>query len=139
MINKVILVGNLGATPESKDGADSKFTKLSLATSNRYKDKTGKQIENTEWHTVLVFGKMAEHCQAFLDRGSKVYVEGSLKSSKYKTKSGEDVKSVFVTASQVKFLDSKPVEKTTTTSKVPENPMGYSSGSVGPSADELPF
>ena len=91
-INKVILIGNLGAKPELKySSSNVAITNLSVATSESWKDKnTGQKQEKTEWHRVSVFGKLAEVISNYCDKGSKVYVEGKLQTRKYQDKSGAD-------------------------------------------------
>ena len=80
-VNKVILVGNLGREPEVKySSAGAAIANLAIATSESWKDKqTGQQQEKTEWHRVVIFGKLAEIAQQYLHKGSKVYVEGQVK------------------------------------------------------------
>ena len=91
-INKVILIGNLGAKPELKySSSNVAITNLSVATSESWTDKnTGQKQEKTEWHRVSVFGKLAEVIAKYCDKGSKVYVEGKLQTRKYQDKSGAD-------------------------------------------------
>ncbi|WP_369151336.1 single-stranded DNA-binding protein [Candidatus Thiodubiliella endoseptemdiera] len=91
-INKVILVGNLGAKPEVKYGSTGNaMTNLSVATSESWTDKnTGQKQERTEWHRVSLFGKLAEIAGQYLDKGSKVYVEGKLQTRKWQDQSGQD-------------------------------------------------
>jgi single-strand DNA-binding protein len=91
-INKVILVGNLGAKPEVKYASNGNaITNLSVATSESWTDKnTGQKQEKTEWHRVCLFGKLAEIAGQYLDKGSKVYVEGKLQTRKWQDKSGAD-------------------------------------------------
>ena len=91
-INKVILIGNLGAKPELKySSSNVGITNLSVATSESWTDKsTGQKQEKTEWHRVGVFGKLAEGITKYCDKGSKVYVEGKLQTRKYQDKSGAD-------------------------------------------------
>ena len=91
-INKVILVGNLGAKPEVKYASNGNaIANLSVATSESWTDKnTGQKQEKTEWHRVSVFGKLAEIAGQYLDKGSKVYVEGKLQTRKWQDKSGAD-------------------------------------------------
>ena len=91
-VNKVILVGNLGRDPELKQTqlGDS-LTKLSVATSESWKDKqTGQRKERTEWHRVVIFGKLAEIAHRYLSKGSKVYLEGELRTRKWVDQSGAD-------------------------------------------------
>ncbi len=91
-INKVILVGNLGAKPEVKYASNGNaISNLSVATSESWTDKsTGQKQEKTEWHRVSLFGKIAEIAGQYLDRGSKVYVEGKLQTRKWQDQSGQD-------------------------------------------------
>ena len=91
-LNKVLLIGRLGADPEIKQMVNGKsVARLSLATSNTWKDKnTGEKKEKTEWHRVSIFGKLAEVITKYCDKGSKVYVEGKLQTRKYEDKSGAD-------------------------------------------------
>jgi single-strand DNA-binding protein len=91
-INKVILVGNLGNKPEVKYAANGNaIANLSVATSESWTDKnTGQKTEKTEWHRVSIFGKLAEIAGQYLDKGSKVYVEGKLQTRKWQDQSGQD-------------------------------------------------
>jgi len=91
-INKVILIGNLGAKPEVKFASNGNaIANLSVATSESWTDKnTGEKQEKTEWHRVSLFGKLAEIAGKYLDKGSKVYIEGKLQTRKWQDKSGKD-------------------------------------------------
>ena len=91
-INKVILVGNLGAKPEIKYASNGNaISNLSVATSESWTDKsTGQKQERTEWHRVSLFGKVAEIAGQYLDKGSKVYVEGKLQTRKWQDQNGQD-------------------------------------------------
>ena len=91
-INKVILVGNLGAKPEVKYASNGNaISNLSVATSESWTDKsTGQKQERTEWHRVSLFGKLAEIAGQYLDKGSKVYVEGKLQTRKWQDQDGKD-------------------------------------------------
>ncbi|MBC8494463.1 MAG: single-stranded DNA-binding protein [Candidatus Thioglobus sp.] len=91
-INKVILVGNLGQKPEVKYASNGNaIANLSVATSESWTDKnTGQKQEKTEWHRVSLFGKLAEIAGQYLDKGSKVYVEGKLQTRKWQDQSGAD-------------------------------------------------
>ena len=91
-INKVILVGNLGAKPEVKYASNGNaISNLSVATSESWTDKsTGQEQERTEWHRVSLFGKLAEIAGQYLDKGSKVYVEGKLQTRKWQDQNGQD-------------------------------------------------
>jgi len=91
-INKVILVGNIGTKPEVKYSSNgSAIANLSVATSETWNDKnSGEKQEKTEWHRVSLYGKLAEIAGQYLDRGSKVYVEGKLQTRKWQDKDGQD-------------------------------------------------
>lgn len=110
-VNKVILVGTLGNDPDVRYGANDKVvTRLSIATSESWKDKnTGEKVSNTEWHRVTIFGRLAEIAGQYLKKGSRVYVEGKLKTSKYQDKNtGEDKYSTDIIvdiSGTLQFLD----------------------------------
>lgn len=91
-VNRVVLVGNLGADPEIRRTQDGKpIANLRVATSERWRDRnTGESKEKTEWHTVVIFGPLAEIAEKFLKKGSKVYLEGKLQTRKWQDKSGAD-------------------------------------------------
>lgn len=109
-INKVILIGNLGNDPEVRylpSGAE--VTNISLATSESWTDKnSGQKQEKTEWHRVTFFNKLAGVASKYLRKGSKVYIEGSLRTSKYQDQNGQDRYSTDVIAREMQMLDSKP-------------------------------
>jgi single-strand DNA-binding protein len=90
-INKVILIGNLGANPELKYGSNGNaIVNLSLATSEAWTDKSGAKQERVEWHRVCLFGKLAEVISQHCEKGSKLYVEGRLQTRKWQAKDGQD-------------------------------------------------
>ena len=109
-VNKVILVGNLGQKPEIRyTQTDSAVANLSIATSESWKDKeTGEQREKTEWHRIVYFGKLAEIAEQYLDKGSKVYVEGKLQTRKWQDKeTGADRYTTEIVGNELTMLDSK--------------------------------
>ena len=98
-VNKVILIGHLGTKPEAKTlESGSKVVKFSLATTERYKDKSGQKQEVTEWHSVEVWGKLADVAEKYLDKGSKLYIEGKIKSNTWEDEQGNKRKSVNIQA-----------------------------------------
>jgi single-strand DNA-binding protein len=105
-INKVILVGNLGADPETRFSAGgSAVTKIRIATSESWKDKqTGDQQERTEWHRIVFFGRLAEIAGEYLRKGSQVYIEGALRTSKYQGQDGSDRYSTEIVANEMQML-----------------------------------
>ena len=108
-INKVILVGNLGADPETKYGpSGDAITNLRIATSESWTDKnTGQQQERTEWHRVVVFKKLAEIAAEYLRKGSQVYIEGSLRTRKWQDKEGRDQYTTEIVANDMTMLGGK--------------------------------
>jgi single-strand DNA-binding protein len=104
-VNKVILVGNLGADPEVRytQGGEP-VCELRLATSEQWTDKGGAKQERTEWHTISVWGKTAELCGQYLAKGRSVYVEGALRTREYTDKEGVNRKAWEVRADKVTFL-----------------------------------
>jgi len=90
-VNKVILVGNLGADPEMRYlPSGEAVANLRLATTDSWKDKDGNKQEQTEWHRVSFFGRQAEVCGQYLKKGSQIYVEGSIRTRKYQDKDGQE-------------------------------------------------
>lgn len=106
-LNKVMVVGNLGADPESRAlPSGQTVTSLRVATSEEWKDKeTGEKKSRTEWHSVQLFGKVAEIAAEYLKKGSKVYLEGSLRTRKWQDKEGNDRYSTEVIATEMLMLD----------------------------------
>ena len=105
-INKVILVGNLGADPETRYmPSGGAVTNLSLATSETWKDKqTGEQKERTEWHKVAMFSRLAEIAAEYLRKGSQVYIEGKLRTRKWQDRDGNDRYTTEIIADQMQML-----------------------------------
>ncbi len=105
-VNKVILIGNLGADPETRYTASgSAITTIRLATSETWKDKqTGEQQERTEWHRVKFFGRLAEIAGEYLKKGRQVYIEGSIRSDKYTDKEGIERWSTDIIANEMQML-----------------------------------
>ena len=105
-INKVILIGNLGRDPEVRYTAGgSAVANLRIATTESWRDKqSGEKKENTEWHSVVLFGKTAEIAGEYLKKGRTVYIEGRLQTRKYQDKDGQDRYSTEVVASDMQML-----------------------------------
>lgn len=105
-INKVILIGNLGQDPETKAmPSGTTVCNLRVATSESWKDKqTGEMKEQTEWHTVAMFGRLAEIAGEYLRKGSQVYIEGRLRTRKWQDKNGNDRYTTEIVASDMQML-----------------------------------
>ena len=108
MINKVILVGNLGADPELRyTPSGVAVATLRMATSRRWKDRDGNMQDETEWHRVIVWNKSAEFCGNYLSKGSKIYVEGRLQTRKWQDQNGNDKYTTEIISNVVQNLSPK--------------------------------
>ena len=104
-VNKIILIGNLGKDPEVRFTAGGRaVAKFSLATSDRFTDASGQSQERTEWHNIVVWGKQAESCGQYLQKGRQVYIEGSIRYRSYDDKEGNKKYITEVNALRVQFL-----------------------------------
>lgn len=108
-INKVILIGNLGADPETRAmPSGMTVANINVATSENWKDKqSGESKERTEWHRVALFGRLGEIAGEYLKKGSKVYIEGSLRTRKWQDKQGQDRYTTEIIANDMQMLDSR--------------------------------
>jgi len=105
VVNKVILVGNLGKDPEVRFTPNGKaLAKFPVATSERWTDQDGNRQERTEWHNVVVWGKQAETCGQYLAKGRQVFIEGSIRSRQYDDKDGNKRYFTEIVARDVRFL-----------------------------------
>ncbi|WP_295457849.1 single-stranded DNA-binding protein [uncultured Thiodictyon sp.] len=155
-INKVILIGNLGNEPDVRymQNGDP-VARVSLATSESWKDKnTGETQERTEWHRVVFFGKLAELVKQYLHKGSKIYVEGQLRTQKWQDKEGIDRYTTEVVVSArgtMQMLDGRPVGENDSRSTNPPGtdarrppanqaqPSGEDHNGAMPFDDDIPF
>lgn len=124
-VNKVVLICTLGKDPEVRQTqSGSAICNLSAATSRKYKDAQGEYQEETEWHRISLFGKMAELAGQYLSKGSSVYIEGRLRTRKYTDKEGIDRYVTEIIGENMQFLDKKPATVRSTnvrkTSPAPE-------------------
>ena len=132
-VNKVIVVGNLGADPEIRyTSSGTAICSMSLATSEQWKDKqSGEKQERTEWHRVKLFGRLAEIAGEYLKKGSTVYIEGSLRTDKYTDKQGVEKYSTDIIASELQMLgsgekrDDKPKRDNHRIPDQVSNPSGF--------------
>jgi len=135
VVNKVILVGNLGKDPEVRFTANGRaFARFSVATSERWTDQDGNRQERTEWHNVVVWGKQAETCGQYLSKGRQVFIEGSIRSRQYDDKDGNKRYITEIVARDVRFLGGGAGRGTGETAGVPPGE------DVGPPGeDDIPF
>lgn len=136
-MNKAILIGNLGKDPEVKqlDGG-SKLAKFSIATSNKYKNKAGETVTETTWHSIIVWGKLADVVEKYLKKGDKVCVRGRIDNRSYTDKEGVKRYTTEINCDELEFLTTKPAannqqQQTTTSNQQPQN--------LGEQNDDLPF
>ena len=146
-INKVILIGNLGADPETRyTPANTAVCNVSVATTDQWRDKqTGEQQERTEWHRVVAFQRLAEIMGEYLRKGSKVYIEGRLQTRKWQGQDGQDRYTTEIVANEMQMLDtrqgagggnagpSRPAQQNQPA------PAGYNSGPDDDLEDDIPF
>ena len=106
-VNKVILVGRVGKDPEVRQAGSTMVANFSMATSEKFKDKSGQMQESTEWHNIVVRNKAAEICEKYLNKGDKVYIEGRLKTRKWQDDKGNDRYSTEIQCVDFTFLTPK--------------------------------
>jgi single-strand DNA-binding protein len=143
-VNKVIIVGRLGTDPEVKTiGSGSTVTRLSIATSENWTDKEGHRQERTEWHRIVVWGKLAEICGKHLSKGRQVYVEGRLQTRSWEDQQGQKRYSTEIVANTVQFLGSASGERSSEGNRAGGfDPAGQQDFGPEPSFDaseEIPF
>ena len=149
-VNKVILIGNLGRDPEVRYMPSGQAAaNVTLATSESWKDKnTGDAQERTEWHNVVFFGRLAEIAGEYLKKGSKIYVEGSLRTRKWQDKEGRDRYTTEIVAAEMQMLDSRgggnpgtlPPERVTSNNSAPvPKEEAVPHDATGDFDDDIPF
>lgn len=139
-VNKVILIGNLGRDPDTRHTQSGKeVCQLSIATTRTWRAQSGDRGEETEWHRVTAWGKLAELCRQHLTKGRQVYVEGRLRTTKYE-REGQTHYSTEIVAETVQFIGPKPDGQSNGQSNSgppPGAPMG--GYGPGPGDDDIPF
>lgn len=141
MINKVILIGNLGADPEirySQDGVP--VATFTVATTEKWKGQDGQMQEQTEWHRIVAWRRLAEICGEYLSKGSRVYIEGKLQTRKWKDQSGNDRYTTEIVAREMKMLS--PRTSAAGGGEYGASGQGYGGDSFQeppPMGDDVPF
>ena len=153
-VNKVILIGNLGRDPETRYMPDGgAITNISIATTDKWKDKAGEMQEKTEWHRVAFFGKLAEIAGEYLKKGSQVYVEGRLQTRKWQDKDGQDKYTTEIVANVMQMLGSRQGmgggdraaerdaggERESGAARTGAKPAGKPAGKFDDFEDDIPF
>ncbi len=142
-VNKVILLGNLGADPEIRHlESGSMVANISIATSEYYNNKNGERVEQTEWHKVELWDKLAELCEKYLAKGRTVYIEGKLRTNTYQDKDGITRYDKKIRATNLTFVGSAPDSDSGSASnsdnKTSTSPPMVNSGNDS-EVDDLPF
>lgn len=145
-VNKVIIVGNLGADPEIRymPSGDA-VCQFRVATTDRFKDKqSGEVRESTEWHSISAFAKLAEVCGEYLKKGSQVYVEGKLQTRKYTDKNGIEKYATGIRAETMKMLGARPGGDGEARERTQRQPATQAAAKPAPSGfddmdDDIPF
>lgn len=146
-VNKVILVGNLGADPEMRYlPSGEAVVNLRLATTDSWKDKDGNKQEATEWHRVSYFGRQAEVCGQYLKKGSQIYVEGSIRTRKYTDKDGQEKYATEIRGDRMQMLGSRqgmgdagPRESGGRTAPAKSQPQAPAGSNFNDFEDDIPF
>jgi len=127
-VNKIILVGTLGADPDTRyTPSNAAVTNLSIATNESWKDKqSGEQKEKTEWHRVVMFNRLAEIATEYLRKGSQVYIEGKIQTRKWEDKEGKDRWTTEIVANEMQMLGSR----SSGGNSAPSSPEGSSSNTT---------
>lgn len=137
MVNKVILIGRLGADPEVRYTPDGTMvTNLRLATNEYRKDKSGERVDRTEWHRIVTFGKLAEICQSYLAKGRLTYIEGRLQTRTWEDKEGVKRSTTEIIASNMQILEPKGQGRGPETLR--DQTFSYSESEQMPD-DDVPF
>lgn len=138
-VNKVILIGNLGKDPELRHTPQGMaVANFPIATSENWNDKSGQKQERTEWHRIVVWGKLAEFCSKYLSKGRKAFVEGKLQTRAWEDKDGQKRYTTEIVATGVQFLDSASSSASTSD----DDPFGPPPGDFNMdqgSSDDIPF
>jgi len=141
-VNKVIIVGNLGQDPETRSFPDGgSVTNVSVATSESWKDKnTGEKKELTEWHRVVFKNRLAEIAAQYLKKGSKVYIEGSLRTRKWTNQQGQDQYTTEIQAREMQMLDSRgEASNQAPQQQAPQQAPQQQAGGFDDFNDDIPF
>lgn len=147
-VNKVIVVGRLGRDPELKSTpSGTSLAKFSVATDEKFTDREGQRQERTEWHNIIVWGKLADICGQYLRKGKLVYIEGSLRTDSWEDKeSGKKMYRTEIVANEMRMLGPRGEDEGSGGGYQPSAPRAavrenssYGGGSAGPEDDDIPF
>jgi single-strand DNA-binding protein len=147
-VNKVLLIGNLGKDPELRyTPGGQPVASFPIATTERWADKSGQRQERTEWHNIVVWGKLAELCNQYLKKGRSAYVEGRITTRSWDDRDGNKKYKTEIVATQIQFLSggtpdndsSMPQESSPSSDTMHYDQGAANAGSAGIGEDDLPF
>lgn len=141
-VNKVILIGNLGANPELRyTQGQQAVANLRLATTEKWTDKSGQKQEATEWHRVVVWGKQAEICGQYLTKGRQVFIEGSIRTRQWQDQQGQKRYTTEIVARNVQMLGGRGEQRPTDDSEatIPPDESALRDDFGGGPDDDIPF
>ena len=140
-VNKAILIGNLGRDPELRYTQNGQaVVNFTLATSENWTDKSGQKVERTEWHRIVVWGKLGENCAQFLSKGRTVYVEGRIQTRDWEDKDGNKRQTTEINAQTVQFLGGPRGEGSPAASSSGGSRSAPEMNGGGPApGDDIPF
>lgn len=142
-LNKVLLIGNVGSDANIRTVGDRKVASFNLATTEKRKDKDGNIIQETEWHSIVIWGNLAEVVEKYVGKGSQLYIEGKIKTEKYTDKEGNEKYVTRIYASSLQLLGSKKEESAPIPAAPAPAPQRPKSTPIPPAGDpedgDLPF
>ena len=140
MINKAILIGNLGADPEMRyTQSGTPVATFNLATTERFKGQDGQLQENTEWHKIVAWQRLAEICGEYLQKGSRVYIEGRIQTRKWQDQNGQDRYTTEIVAREMKMLSARGEGRPSSSREEKEPFPSAPAWSAGDTGDDVPF
>lgn len=139
-LNKILLIGHVGKPVEVRTVGDSKVASFTLATTEKYRDRNGEVKENTEWHNIVIWGKLADVAEKYVQKGTQLYIEGKLKTEKYTANDGTDRYTTKVYALSMQLLGGKPDGQQ---NQAPQQRPQYQTTPIPPAGEDddtdLPF
>ncbi len=134
MLNRIQLIGNLGKDPDYKETTGGQgVCKISLATTEKYTNKAGEKIKTTEWHNIVLWGKLAEVCREYLRKGNLIYIEGAIKTRKWDNQEGATQYTTEIIGKSMQMLGGKPSGDSSSSSSSPPD------DNDGGMEDDVPF
>lgn len=133
-LNKILLIGRCGKDAEVRTVGDNKVASFTLATTEKYKDRNGQLQENTEWHNIVIWGKLAEVAERYVQKGTQLFIEGKIKTEKYSGNDGVEKYTTKVYASSMQLLGNKQ-DGQSSPAPVPQQRPQYA---TTPIVDDLP-